>query len=101
MEYWHTLLSASSDFSDLCSWTKPTGFVFSPGSLNFSNPLTSENDGNSYDNADSVVILPHQRTDQAASKQQEDERVLVNLLCEFEDEGFGRWELEFVGTITC
>lgn len=42
--------------------------------------LTSQDDADGDDHTGGIVKLSHERADDAASKQQEDQRVLVHLL---------------------
>lgn len=73
------MFSASSDFSDRCSWTKPTAQRQRENSWRRL-LLTSQDDADGDDHTGGIVKLSHERADDAASKQQEDQRVLVHLL---------------------
>lgn len=98
-----TLLSASNDFSDLCSCTNPTSRrqiqASSRVSARFA-ALTRQDNRNGDDDAYRVVKVPHQGGYDRAAEKKEDERVLVHLFRKLEEEWIGRWQLELVWSVT-
>lgn len=83
------MFSASSDFSDRCSWTNPTAVRQLSAKKKKKKSLerillTGQDDTDGDNDAGCVVKLSHESADNAASKQQQDQRVLIDLLGKLE-----------------
>lgn len=61
--------------------------------------LTCQNNRHGNRNTDRVVLVPNQQTDDRAAQQQQDQRVLVDLLEELEEDVLGSCDLELVRTV--
>ena len=81
-------MSASRDFSERCSCTKPTerselslgegrGYIY-----------TSEDDHDSDTDADRIIHVAHDSADNRASAKEKDKRTLIEHFGEFEEKWF-------------
>jgi hypothetical protein len=113
-----SLLSASRLFSDRRSCTNPTGERYKVSrrgamerpshesgkardrrqahAFRRKQPRTGQDDENGDRDADRVVDVAHDGADDRRAAQEEDQRALVDRLCELEQHGLGRGHGEFV-----
>lgn len=71
----------------------------SPSKKTSPSQLTRQNNRHSNRDTNRVVLVPNHQTDHCTPQQQQDQRVLVDLLEELEQDVFGSCYLEFVGTV--